>query len=124
VEEATLSGIRIAVQAFEAGDLRQRLYRYHGENTDAMFNGFKDDWLLPCYREWNIEACLPSIRCPLQVIQGEDDEYGTIAQLEAIAGGVSGRVERVVIPACGHTPHLQARERTLSEMKRFIDKIK
>jgi pimeloyl-ACP methyl ester carboxylesterase len=56
-------------------------------------------------------------------MQGEDDEYGTIAQVEAIAGGVSGRVERVLIPACGHTPHHQAGERTLSEMKRFIDGI-
>lgn len=121
VEEATLTGIRNAVQAFESGELRQKLSRYHGDNTDAMFYGFKDDWLLPRHREWNIESCLQTIRCPLLVVQGEDDEYGTIAQLEAIAGGVPGRVESVLIPECSHNPHHQARERVLSEMKRFIE---
>lgn len=124
VEEATLSGIRNAVQAFETGDLRQKLQRYHTDNTDSMFEGFKDDWLLPRHREWNIESRLHSIRCPVLVMQGEDDEYGTIAQVEAIAAGVSGRVERALIPACGHSPHHQARERVLSEMKRFIDGLK
>ena len=121
VEEDTLAGIRNAVQAFETGELRQKLSRYHAENTDSMFNGFKDDWLLPRYREWNIESCLQNICCPLLVMQGEDDEYGTIAQVEAITVGVSGPVERVLIPGCGHNPHLQAGERVLSEMKRFID---
>lgn len=121
VEEATLAGIRNAVEAFEAGELRRKLSRYHAENTDAMFYGFKDDWLLPRYREWNIESLLQSIRCPLLVMQGVDDEYGTVAQVEAIAGRVSGPVERVLIPACGHNPHHQARERVLGEMKRFID---
>lgn len=121
VEEATLAGIRNAVQAFESGELRQKLYRYHAENTDSMFQGFKDDWLLPCYREWNIESCLPSIRCPLLAMQGEDDEYGTVEQLNAISGAVSGRVASVLIPACGHNPHLQAGERVLAEMKQFID---
>jgi len=124
VEEATLSGIHNAAQAFEAGDLRHRLARYHGENTDAMFRGFTEDWLSPRYRGWNIEACLPAIRCPVLVLQGEDDEYGTIAQVEAIAGGVSGRAQRVLIPGCGHAPHLQARELVLGEMKLFIDGIK
>jgi pimeloyl-ACP methyl ester carboxylesterase len=120
VEEATLAGIRNAVQAFETGELKQKLSRYHAENTDSMFCGFKDDWLLPRYREWNIEACLQNIRCPLLVIQGEDDEYGTAAQVEAITVGVSGPVESMLIPGCGHNPHLQAGERVLSEMKRFI----
>ena len=124
VEEATLAGIRKAVLAFETGALRQKLSRYHGENTDSMFNGFKDDWLLPRHRDWNIESSLSSLRCPLLVMQGEDDEYGTMAQVKAIAGGVSGRVSSVLIPACGHNPHLQARERVLIEMKHFIEGLK
>ena len=123
VEEATLAGIRNAVQVFETGELRRKLFRYHGENTDTMFYSWKDDWLLPCYREWNIASSLQSIRCPVLVMQGEDDEYGTVAQVEAVAGGVSGRAERVLIPGCGHNPHHQARERVLSEMKRFIEEL-
>lgn len=121
VEEKTLAGIGAAVQAFETGELKQRLSRYHAENTDSMFCGFKDDWLQPRYREWNIEACLQNIRCPLLVIQGEDDEYGTAAQVEAITAGVSGPVGSVLIPGCGHSPHHQARERVIGEMIRFID---
>lgn len=120
VEEETLAGIRAAVQTFETGDLRQKLSRYHAENTDSMFNGFKDDWLLPRYRDWNIESCLQNIRCPLLVMQGEDDEYGTIAQVEAIKVGVSGPVESALIHGCGHIPHFQAGELVLDKMKIFI----
>lgn len=120
VEEATLAGIRDAVRAYETGELRKRLARYHGDNTDAMFCGWKDDWLLPEYRAWDIKASLPSIRCPVLVIQGEDDEYGTVAQVEAIRSGVSGRAESLLIPRCGHNPHHQAMERVLQVMTRFI----
>jgi len=119
-EELTLSSIRKAVTAFEEGNLKEKLARYHGERTDAMFHNWADIWLLPENRNWNMEAALSRITCPLQVIQGENDEYGTLAQVEAIVSGASGRTERVIIPDCAHSPHLQARERTLAEMAAFI----
>lgn len=120
VEEATQAGIREARQAFETGGLRGKLARYHGDKTDEMFYRWYDEWLLPAYGNWNVEAHLSSIRCPVLVIQGKDDEYGTVSQVESICGRVAGRAESVLIPACGHNPHLQARQIVLREMTRFI----
>jgi pimeloyl-ACP methyl ester carboxylesterase len=85
-----------------------------------MFYRWYDDWLLPEHGNWNVEASLPAIRCPVLVLQGKDDEYGTVAQVESICGRVSGRAESVLIPKCGHNPHHQARQRVLREMARFI----
>ena len=120
VEEVTLAGIRAAVAAYESGDLRDRLVRHHGERTGPMFRGWSDTWLSPGFRHWNIEACLPHIRCPILAIQGEDDEYATPAQVRAIAAGAPRRTEVLLLPGCGHTPHHQARERVLREIVRFV----
>ena len=119
-EELTLSSIRKAVIAFENGDLHSRLAKYHGTQTESMFRGWADIWLLPENRSWNMEAVLPDITCPVQIIQGEDDEYGTMAQVNAIVSGVAGRTETLIIPDCAHSPHLQAREATLAGMAGFI----
>ena len=119
-EDLTLSSIRKAVTLFEEGNLKEKLARYHGERTDAMFHNWADIWLLPENRNWNMEALLPRITCPLQIIQGENDEYGTLAQVEAIVAGSSGRTETLIIPGCAHSPHLQAPEATLSGMAAFI----
>lgn len=120
VEEATLTGIREAVRLYETGDLRGKLARYHGDKIDQVFGGWRDDWLLPEHGQWNVEAALPGVRCPVLVVQGEEDEYGTLAQVEAIRRGVSGPVASVLIPGCGHSPHLQAKERMVEEIARFI----
>ena len=120
VEAITLAGIRIARQLYETTDWPQQLARYHGPNTDAVFRGWCDTWLRPEFRDWNIVAELKRITCPALIIQGEDDEYGTPAQVEAIAANVSGPVETRLLPHCAHVPHHQARERVLAEMQRFI----
>ena len=120
VEEATRAGIREALKAYETDGLREKLARYHGDKTAAMFYRWYDDWLAPEFQEWSIEERLSSIRCPVLVIQGEEDEYGTVAQVESIRNRVSGRMESFMIQACGHNPHHQARERVLREMARFI----
>jgi pimeloyl-ACP methyl ester carboxylesterase len=122
-EEVTLAGIRQAVEAFEHGNLRQRLARYHGDRVDFVFRSWSTTWMSPEHRTWDITPLLRSITAPLLAIQGENDEYGTIAQVEAIRAGVSGPTEVVLIPGCGHSPHLQARERTVEEMARFIARL-
>jgi pimeloyl-ACP methyl ester carboxylesterase len=124
IEEVTLAGIRQAVTAFEAGSLREKLERYHGQRTDSMFRGWSETWLVPEFREWTMEECLAEIRCPVLAIQGENDEYGTAAQVQAIAGLVAGPGELLLIPGCGHSPHQQARELVLREMTRFVDRLK
>ena len=123
VETATLEGIRDAVDAYETGDLKIRLARYHGENTEEVFRRWADRWLSPDFFQWNIETYLSKITCPVMAIQGEDDTYGTTAQLQGIGEGVSGPVETKLLPGCGHVPHAQARKVVLSEMIRFIESL-
>jgi pimeloyl-ACP methyl ester carboxylesterase len=120
VEDVTVEGIKRAVETYETTDLKERLARFHGHHTESIFRGWADIWLSPGFRDWNIEEYLPDIACPLLVIQGKDDEYGTPAQVEAIVCKVRGPSRSMLIDDCGHVPHLQARERVFSEMVNFI----
>ena len=103
VEDVTVASIERARAAYSTTDLRQRLARYHGD-PDSAFHGWNDIWLDPAFRAWNIEDCLPRIRCPLLAVQGENDEYGTMAQVDAIARLVP-HARLLKLPACGHSPH-------------------
>ena len=123
VEEETLAGIRQAVRAFEAGDLKPRLARYHGDNTESMFRGWADVWLSPGFRDFSALGALKRITAPLLVLQGADDEYGTPKQVEAIRDGVSGPVETHLIPACGHAPQAQARAIVLPLIAEFVRRV-
>ena len=119
VEEETLAGIREALPAYRGG-LRDRLLRHHGEQTDAVFHGWHDTWQTAEFRNWNCLDRLPRITCPTLVIQGEGDQYGTRKQLDAIAGAVAGRVETIMLPDCGHSPHRDRRDTVLPMMARFV----
>ena len=120
VEETTLQGIREALVIYNTTDLKQKLTRYHGDNTEKIFRAWSDTWLQPDFRSWDIQDCLPKIKCPLLVIQGEDDQYGTAAQVEAITSQVTGKSKPLLIPNCGHIPHKEARDRVVREMTEFI----
>lgn len=119
VEEETLTGIHEALPIYRGG-LRDRLLRHHGDQTDGVFHGWHDTWQTPEFRGWNCLDRLPKITCPTIVIQGEGDQYGTQKQLEAIAGRVSGPVETLMLPDCGHSPHRDRRDEVLAVMTRFI----
>ncbi len=120
VEPICVESIRKARAAFGATDLAQRLGKYH-RDPRKTFHLWADVWLDPEFLKWNIEACLPGISCPVLAIQGEDDEYGTMAQLEAIQRGVRGRCELVKLAACGHAPFRDQPRATLDALTRFID---
>lgn len=123
VEDVTIAGIRQAVELYETTDLKYRLHKFHKNNTDSMFRAWADTWLAPWFRNWNIEEYLSRITCPLLIIQGEDDEYGTRAQVESIISQAGGPAEGFIVSDCGHVPHHQARERVLNEMTRFISSL-
>lgn len=124
VEEITLRGIEASLKVFEEDEkLKSRLAEYQGGHTDSILSDWKNIWLNPKFRDWNIEEMLPQIKCPVLVIQGEEDEYGSVAQVEAIANQVSGPSKKLVIPGCGHRPHHQAEEVVLREMSGFITDI-
>jgi pimeloyl-ACP methyl ester carboxylesterase len=119
VEDITIAGIAAAKQAWGSSDLPARLARHH-DDAGRTFRGWNDIWLDPAFRSWTIEPFLPAITCPMLLIQGEDDEYGTFAQLDAIAAAVRGSVDQLRLPACRHTPHRDQPEATLAAMARFV----
>lgn len=123
VEEVTITGIRKAVEVYETTDLKHRLRQYHKDNTDSMFRGWSQTWLSKEFRTWNIEEYLPRITCPLLVMQGAQDEYGTQAQVDSIVSQAAGPATGLMIPDCGHIPHHQAQERVLEEMTNFITSL-
>ena len=120
VEDVTVAGIRAAGRVYAETDLEARLKRYHGERTDSLFRAWHDRWLSPDFRTWNIEAELAAATCPALVIQGDADQYGTPAQVEAIARAVSGPAETALLPRIGHTPHQEAPEQVLALIEGFV----
>jgi pimeloyl-ACP methyl ester carboxylesterase len=122
VEDVTVKSIAAAREAYRATDLKERLGRYHAD-PDGAFRGWNDIWLDPDFRAWNIEEYLPRIACPILAIQGRDDEYGTLGQLDAIASRAGEPVERVVLDACRHSPHRDQPEKTLETIVEFVQAI-
>jgi pimeloyl-ACP methyl ester carboxylesterase len=124
VEEITLAGIRAARELLRTSDLRDRLWRHHGERTDGVTSAWIDVWLSPSFRDWNIEALLSHIVCPTLVLQGVDDEFGSEAQVRAIVAGISGgagaAVHSRLIPDARHTPHREAPQAVLSLVHAFL----
>jgi pimeloyl-ACP methyl ester carboxylesterase len=118
-EELSLESIAKARDAYERGDLRVRLSRWH-DDADAAFWGWNGPWLHPGFRGWSLTGCLPSIRAPALLIQGEADEYGTLAQIEAIQRGLSAPSETLVVPGAGHAPHKDAESTVLDATARFV----
>lgn len=122
-EDITITSIEKAKETYLNGNLRRRLQKYHGGNIDCAFWGWNDVWLHPDFVHWNIEEYLPGINVPLLALQGEDDEYGTHAQVETIRRQTASDTEVLMIPNCGHAPHLQQEARTLKAMTQFVLKI-
>lgn len=123
VEEVTLASIRRAGDAYREGELRRRLERYH-DDVDGAFWGFHEVWLDPEFASWNIEPLLGRIRAPLLVVQGEDDPYGTLRQVTAVAQRSGGPVETLVLPPpCGHVPHATHAERVLAAAAAFLSRV-
>jgi pimeloyl-ACP methyl ester carboxylesterase len=118
-EEGGLQSIARAREQYEKGGLRERLAKHH-RHVDAAFWGWNGAWLNPEFRKWNLEGSLPRIRAPILVVQGEDDEYGTPKQIEAVQRGAGGRVEVLFLPGCGHSPHRDKEEETLRGMADFV----
>jgi len=118
VEEMCLVEIRAAKRTYEAEGLRERMARHH-DDPDTAFYGWNDVWLHPDFPRWDIRDVLPEIACPMLLIQGMQDQYGTLAQLDAVEASAAGPVERLH-PDCHHAPHLEAPEETLAAITAFV----
>lgn len=123
VEELTVNSIRKAKSAYQTTDLRERLSRYHGENVDHTFLGWVDAWLDEKFLAWNIEAYLANISVPILLIQGDEDNYGTLRQLQAIQAQVQVTASRLILPGCGHTPFRDCPGETLEAITAFMQQL-
>ncbi|MEN9482110.1 MAG: hypothetical protein RLZZ298_3505 [Pseudomonadota bacterium] len=121
VEAETLAGILQAKTAWTATDWPQKLGRYH-RDAPRVFNDWNNTWLSPEFRDWNIEAYLPQIRCPVLALQGEDDEYATMRQIEVIAEQVPG-TELLKLANCGHSPQRDQEAAVLAAISGFVSRL-
>lgn len=103
VEDMCLSSIASVRANYERSCLKDRLSKHHARADDAY--GWADTWLMPEFRQWSIEDMLDRITVPMLLVQGKDDQYGTLAQLDSIETRVKGPVTRLVLTSCGHSPH-------------------
>src|SRR6266446_6676047 len=118
VEDVSIQSITAIRKLYESSDLPLRLARYH-DHVDEAFCGWNDIWLDPQFRNWNIEKYLAAITCPTLVIQGENDEHGTLAQVAAIQRRVPA-TQSLILPLCGHSPHRDQPSLTLDAISKFI----
>lgn len=120
VEEETIESIAAIRASFASSDLPGKMARYHTD-PHRTFHGWADIWLSPEFRSWNIEDHLPEIDCPTMLIQGDEDEYGTVAQLDAIEEKMNGPTLRMMIPGAGHSPHVSHPDVVAAEVASFVD---
>lgn len=121
VEEEALAGIREARAYYATSDWREKLRRYHPQ-PDAVFSAWNDTWLSAEFRDWNITEYLPNIRCPVLALQGLDDEYASLRQIEVIAE-MAPDVDLLELADCRHSPHRDQPEAVLAAIAGFVDKV-
>jgi pimeloyl-ACP methyl ester carboxylesterase len=120
IEPVCLQSIAQAKQTFETTDIPERLGRYH-RDARKTFYGWADVWLDPDFEKWDIrDEYLPNIRCPVLAIQGHDDEYGTMAQLDETARLVKGNCELLQLGNCGHSPFRDQPEIVVDRVAAFV----
>ena len=124
IEGITISSIREARRAFEATDspLKRKLARYHAD-VDSAFYGWCDVWLSESFQSFDIRALLPNITCPVLAVQGEQDAYGTMAQIDEIAQRAP-QTELLKLANCGHSPHVDQPEALLAGCKAWAKEMR
>jgi pimeloyl-ACP methyl ester carboxylesterase len=117
VEDISITSIQAAQQAFEGGDLRQRLSKFHA-HVDVAFWQWCDVWLSESFRSFDIRSLCRLIRDPVLAIQGRDDVYGSLAQINEIEP--AGVIQRLVLERCGHSPHKDQRDAVSTAITAFL----
>jgi pimeloyl-ACP methyl ester carboxylesterase len=121
-EEMGLAEIRRARKSFETGALRERLRAYHTD-VDTAFRSWNGPWLHPDFQKWDITEALGYIRVPILIVQGENDQYGTLKQIEVARQECFCPVEAVMLPGIRHIPYREAPELTLEAVTEFINRL-
>ena len=118
-EDAGIASIVEARKAYETGDLRARLSRWHAD-VDNAFKGWNGAWLDPDFRKWDISDFLAYIRVPVLIVQGEEDQYGTVKQIEVAQEECYCPVEVALLHGARHSPQREAPEPTLKAITDFV----
>ncbi|MGH6664373.1 MAG: alpha/beta fold hydrolase [Pseudolabrys sp.] len=118
-EDAGIASIVEARKAYETSDLRARLARWHTD-VDVAFLGWNGAWLDPAFRQWDITEFLAYVRVPMLIVQGEDDQYGTVKQIEVAEQECYCPVEVALLPGAKHSPQREAPEVTLKAISEFV----
>ncbi|MFE5855516.1 alpha/beta fold hydrolase [Streptomyces sp. NPDC056500] len=119
VEPRTLEGIRATAEEFATGGLAARLAVFH-DDPATVFERWSTVWLSEGFRDWSVTELLPLVDCPVLLVQGEDDPYGTRHQLDTVVEGVSGPVRRIDLPDCGHEPHRERATEVLAAIAEML----
>jgi len=122
VEDMGVAAIAQARKAFETAGLKEKLARWH-HDVDNVFYGWSDAWLDPKFRHWDISDYLAYIRVPVAIVQGTEDQYGTIRQIEIAKEECYCPVDVTMIPGAGHSPHREASHLTLDSIAEFAKRI-
>jgi pimeloyl-ACP methyl ester carboxylesterase len=122
VEDLTIRSIEAAREAYASGGLRERLAKYHAD-VDIAFGGWNGAWLDPAFRQWRIDEELAYVRVPVLIIQGEDDPYGTVAQITLAQQETYCPVDAVMLKACGHAPQGDQPEATIAAIADFVHRL-
>jgi pimeloyl-ACP methyl ester carboxylesterase len=123
VEDISVQSIAAAKEAYERGDLRARLARYHGDNVDNAFWGWNRVWLDPAFRTWRIDDAVAHVRVPMLIIQGKDDQYGTAAQLALAESDAYCPVETILLDGCRHAPQADQPALTVEAIAEFSHRV-
>lgn len=118
-EDEGIAAIVEARKAYETGDLRAKLSRWHAD-VDNAFKGWNGAWLDPEFRAWDITEQLAYIRVPILIVQGEDDQYGTVKQIEAAERECYCPVEVALLSGAKHSPQREAAAETLKVVSDFV----
>jgi pimeloyl-ACP methyl ester carboxylesterase len=121
-EDTGIAEIERANAAFASGELREKLKRWHAD-VDCAFRSWSEPWLNPDFRKWDITEALGYIRVPILIVQGEDDQYGTLKQIEAAQRECFCPVEAAVLPGVRHAPHREAAEQTVEVVADFVNRL-
>ncbi|MFV0257491.1 MAG: alpha/beta fold hydrolase, partial [Acidimicrobiales bacterium] len=119
VEDVTVAAIR-ALRFPAGGRVRRGLARHH-DHAGALIDAWTEVWLSERFRSWTIDAELSAVRCPTLIIQGRDDRYGTIEQVERLRVGLSSStVETVLLEGVDHWPHREAADAVITALEGFL----
>ena len=118
VEDISITSIEKTRETYVTTPLKSKLARFH-DDVDSAFWGWNDIWLNPAFRAWSIEPLLPQITCPVLAIQGIDDEYGTMAQIDRITDALP-HAQLLKLNHCGHSPHRDQPEAVIAAVQKFI----